>query len=87
MATKYNTVTKTVEAIQFTFDTLKEIYSFLEYRDVAYYVKNRTLSGMVTGKDGEKLSVQKNDYVVKDSNKVISVWKPDDFKKEFIEVK
>lgn len=87
MAKSYNSVIKTVQAIQFSFDTLKEIYEFLKFGDVIYSVKNRTLSGIVTSLDGTKLNVNKNDFVVKDNNGNVSVWKPDDFNKEFIEVK
>ncbi len=84
MATKYNTVTETVEAMKFIFDNLKPIYLWLGYADVSYYVKNRTLSGIVTGANGEKLSVQKNNYIVKDSSGNISVWTADDFNKKFV---
>ena len=84
MADKYKTITKNVQAIQFNFDELKSIYLFLDYRDVTYSIKNRTLSGIVTGRDGEKLSVAKNDYIVKDSEKKITIWKPEDFNKEFV---
>lgn len=45
MATKYNTVTETVTAEQFTFDTVKAVYSFLDYRDISFSVRERTLSG------------------------------------------
>ena len=87
MVCEYNTVTKTVTAIQFTFDVLKDIYSFLNYADVTYSVKNRTLTGVITDPDGIKLSVNKNDFIVKDSSGKISVWKEENFKKEFTEVK
>lgn len=87
MATKYNTVTETVEAMKFIFDNLKPIYLWLGYADVSYYVKNRTLSGIVTGANGEKLSVQKNNYIVKDSLGNITIWVDDEFKKHFTEVK
>ena len=87
MATKYNTVVETVEAIQFIFDVLKDVYLFLDMKDVTYSVKNRTLSGIVTGSNGEKLSVQKNDFIVKDSAGNISIWKPDEFNKKFTLVK
>ena len=83
MADKYNSVTKTVEAIEFTFDTLKDIYMFLGMKDVTYSIKDRKLSGIVTGKNGEKLAVQKLDFVVKDSDGNISVWKPDEFAKNY----
>ena len=65
MATKFNTVTETVTAIQFTFDVLKDIYLFLDMRDVSYVVKNRTLTGTVTDPNGIKLAVNKTDWIVK----------------------
>ncbi len=86
MATKYNTITETVTAIQFLFDNAKEIYIFLGMKDFSMYVKNRILSGTITGSNEEKLQVQKNDYVVKDSNGNISVWTETEFKKHFTEV-
>lgn len=84
MEKKYKTVQKNVTAIQFTFDVLKDIYLFLNYGDVVYSVKSRTLSGIVTGKDGVKLNVNKTDWVVKESDGTVSVWKDDEFKKEFV---
>lgn len=86
MADKYNTVVETVTAIQFTFDVLKDVYMFLGMNDVNYSVKNRTLSGIVTGSNSEKLSVQKNDFIVKDSAGNITIWKPDEFNKKFTKV-
>lgn len=87
MATKFNTVTETVTAIQFTFDVLKDIYLFLDMRDVSYAVKNRTLTGMVTDPNGVKLAVNKTDWIVKDSSGNVTIWKDADFKKKFVEVK
>lgn len=86
MADKYNSVVETVTAIQFTFDVLKEVYMFLDMKDVNYSVKSRVLSGIVTGSNGEKLSVQKNDFIVKDSARNITIWKPDEFNKKFTKV-
>lgn len=86
MVIKYNTVTETVTAIQFTFDVLKDVYTFLSMKDINYSIKNRTLSGIVTGLNGEKLSVQKNDFIVKDSGGNITIWKPIDFNKKFTKV-
>lgn len=87
MATKYNTVTETVTAEQFTFDTAKAVYSFLDYRDITFSVKDRTLSGVITGKNAEKIPIRKNDYVVKASDGTITVWSPDEFKKRYVAVK
>lgn len=84
MADKYKTVQKEVRAIQYTFDVLKDIYLFLGMADITYSVKSRTLSAIVTGKDGVKLNVAKTDWVVKDSDGVITIWKDGDFKKEFV---
>ena len=86
MADKYKTVQKEVRAIQYTFDVLKDVYLFLGMKDVTFSVKDRTLGAIVTGTNGEKLSVNKNDYIVKDSDGIIAVWRPEDFKKEFIAV-
>ena len=87
MVTKFNTVTETVTAIQFTFDVRKDIYLFLDMRDVSYSVKNRTLTGMVTDSNGIKLAVNKTDWIVKDSSGNVTIWKDADFKKKFVEVK
>lgn len=87
MATKFNTVTETVTAIQFTFDVLKDIYLFLDMRDVNYAVKNRTLTGTVTDLNGVKLVVNKTDWIVKDSSGNVTIWKDADFNKKFVEVK
>ena len=87
MVTKFNTVTETVTAIQFTFDVLKDIYLFLDMRDVSYSVKNRTLTGMVTDSNGIKLAVNKTDWIVKDSSGNVTIWKDADFEKKFVEVK
>ena len=84
MADKYRTVQKNVTAIQFTFDVLKDIYLFLNYGDVVFSVKSRTLSGIIMGKDNAKLNVNKTDWIVKESDGTITIWKDDEFKKEFV---
>lgn len=86
MATKYNTVTKTVTAIQFTFDVLKELYLFLGYNDIQFSIKDRTLSGIITLDDGSKKAINKNDYVVKYSDGTIETYTSTEFKKIFVEV-
>lgn len=87
MVTKYETITETVIAIQFIFDNIKEIYMFLGMKDFSMYVKNRVLSGTITGSKDEKLQVQKGNYIVKDSNNDISIWTEAEFKKRYTEVK
>ena len=86
MATKYNMVTKTVTAIQFTFDVLKELYLFLGYNDIQFSIKDRTLSGIITLDDGSKKAINKNDYVVKYSDGTIKTYTSTEFKKIFVEV-
>lgn len=83
MADKYKTVQKSVTAIQYTFDTQKDVYMFLGMKDITFFVKNRTLTAIITGNNDEKLNVNKNDWIVKSSDGVISVWTNDDFVKNF----
>lgn len=86
MADKYKTVQKSVTAIQYTFDTQKDVYLFLGMKDISFFVKNRTLTAIITGSDDEKLNVNKTDWVVKSSDGTISVWTNDDFSKNFEKV-
>lgn len=85
MASKYNTIIKSVTAVQFIFDTLKELYIFLGMKDIQFAIKDRTLSGIITLNDGSKKTINKNDYVVKYSDGLIETYKPDEFKKIFVE--
>lgn len=85
MASKYKTKVENVTAIKFVFDVLKELYEFLDYRDISYTIKNRTLSGVITLPDGSKHGINKNDYIVKYSNGVIEVYNPEEFNKKFVE--
>lgn len=86
MADKYKTVQKSVTAIQYTFDTQKDVYLFLGMKDISFFVKNRTLTAIITGSDDEKLNVNKTDWIVKSSDGTISVWTNDDFSKNFEKV-
>lgn len=86
MADKYKTVQKSVTAIQYTFDTQKDVYMFLGMKDISFFVKNRTLTAIITGSDDEKLNVNKTDWIVKSSDGTISVWTNDDFSKNFEKV-
>lgn len=85
MATKYNTIVKSVTAIQFSFDVLKELYMFLNYKDVTYQITNRVISGIITMSDDTKRRVEKHDYVVKYSDGTVEIYKPEEFKKLFVE--
>ena len=85
MAKKYKTKVENVTAIQFIFDVLKELYEFLNYRDITYNIKNRTLSGVITLPDESKRAINKNDYIVKYSNGTIEVYSPEEFNKNFVE--
>ena len=42
MGNKYNTVTETVTAIQFLFDTITTTYLFLGQKDMTVTVKNKS---------------------------------------------
>lgn len=85
MAKKYKTKVENVTAIQFIFDVLKELYEFLNYRDITYNIKNRNLSGVITLPDESKRAINKNDYIVKYSNGTIEVYSPEEFNKNFVE--
>ena len=85
MAKKYKTKVETVTAIQFIFDVLKELYEFLNYRDITYNIKNRILSGVITLPDESKRAINKNDYIVKYSDGTIEVYSPEEFNKNFVE--
>ena len=85
MAKKYKTKVENVTAIQFVFDVLKELYEFLNYRDITYNIKNRILSGVITLPDESKRAINKNDYIVKYSNGTIEVYSPEEFNKNFVE--
>lgn len=85
MAKKYKTKVENVTAIQFIFDVLKELYEFLNYRDITYNIKNRILSGVITLPDESKRAINKNDYIVKYSNGTIEVYSPEEFNKNFVE--
>ncbi len=85
MAKKYKTKVENVTAIQFIFDVLKELYEFLNYRDITYNIKNRILSGVITLPDESKRAINKNDYIVKYSDGTIEVYSPEEFNKNFVE--
>lgn len=85
MANKYNTIVKSVTAVQFTFDALKELYKFLNMKDIQFSIKDRTLTGVITLNDDSKKAITKDDYVVKYSDGLIETYKPDEFKKIFVE--
>ena len=85
MAKKYKTKVENVTAIQFIFDVLKQLYEFLNYRDITYNIKNRNLSGVITLPDESKRAINKNDYIVKYSNGTIEVYSPEEFNKNFVE--
>ena len=85
MAKKYKTKVENITAIQFIFDVLKELYEFLNYRDITYNIKNRILSGVITLPDESKRAINKNDYIVKYSDGTIEVYSPEEFNKNFVE--
>ena len=81
----YKTITSQVEVIQFVRNAINEIYDFIDNRDCSFNFKNDKFSGVVTDKLGTKLSLNGKDFLVKDSEENLSVWKPEDFAKHFIE--
>lgn len=84
MADNYKTKQQSVTAMQFTFDVVKDIYIWLGMKDYTVNVKSRTLSGIITGSNDERLVVQKNNWIVKDSSGNVSIYTADDFSKNFV---
>jgi hypothetical protein len=83
MAAKYESIVETVEAIQFVFDTLKDIYMFIGMKDVTYSIKNRVLSGRITDSNDLQVPIAKEDYVVKNSKGGIFVMSKSEFEKKY----
>lgn len=83
MATKYESIVETVEAIQFLFDNLKDIYFFIGFKDVTYSIKNRVLSGRITNDKNLQIPIAKEDYVVKKENGEILVMNKAEFSEKY----
>lgn len=81
----YQTTAENVKAIQFVRNAISEIYDFIDNRDCTFNFKNDKFSGIVTDKFGCKLNLNGKDYLVKDNEENLSVWKPEDFNKHFTE--
>lgn len=83
MAQQYESVVETVTAIQFVFDTLKDIYMFIGMKDVSYNIKDRILSGRITDSNNIQVPIAKEDYVVKNSKGGIFVMNKSEFEKKY----
>lgn len=69
----YNTVTKSVQAIQFVRTAIGDVYEFNECRDMTVSFKNDKFSGYITDNKGTVLSLTGKDYIIKDSDGNITV--------------
>lgn len=69
----YNTITKSVTAIQFVRNAIGDIYEFNDNRDMSVSFKNDKFSGWITDTKGQVLSLTGKDYIIKDSDGNITV--------------
>lgn len=70
-------------AIQFVRTSISEIYEFNEMRDMTVSFKNDKFSGSLMDGTGKMIPLIGKDWLVKDSEGHITVYKPEDFEKTF----
>ena len=83
---QYKTVQEEVTAIQLKISTMENVYHFMNNADTTLRIAHGNITATITDKNSTKFNVSKFEWIVKDSNDGISVWKDADFKKKFIEV-
>lgn len=82
----YNTVTKSVTAIQFVRTAIGDVYEFNENRDMSISFKNDKFSGYITDNKGQVLSLVGKDFIIKDSDGNITIMNATAFAETYEEV-
>ena len=82
----YNTITKSVTAIQFVRAAIGDVYEFNDNRDMSVSFKNDKFSGYITDNKGQVLSLTGKDYVIKDSDENITVMDATTFASTYVGV-
>lgn len=77
------TVTQSVEAIQFVRASIGEVYEFNDMRDMTVSFKNDKFSGSLVNDTGKTIPLVGKDWLVKSPEGHITVYKPEDFEKTF----
>ena len=70
-------------AIQFVRAAISEVYEFNELRDMTVSFKNDKFSGSLMDDTGKMIPLIGKDWLVKDPEGHITVYKPADFEKTF----
>lgn len=83
MSNKYITIPIEVEALQFKKDNLSELVMFIECSNFELSKKGESFNCLITI-NGAKLLVIEGNFVVKKSDKTISVMTEDVFNKNYI---
>lgn len=82
----YNTITKTVTAIQFVRNAIGDVYEFNENRDMSVSFKNDKFSGTIVTDKGVVVSLMGKDYIIKDTDGAITTMDPETFATTYEEV-
>lgn len=82
----YNTITKTVTAIQFVRNAIGDVYEFNENRDMSVSFKNDKFSGTIVTDKGVVVSLMGKDYIIKDTDGAITTMDPETFAATYEEV-
>lgn len=82
----YNTITKTVTAIQFVRNAIGDVYEFNENRDMSVSFKNDKFSGTIVTDKGVVVSLTGKDYIIKDTDGAITTMDPETFAVTYEEV-
>lgn len=77
------TVTQSVEAIQFVRAAISDVYDFNEHRDMTVSFKNDKFSGTIMDEAGTMIPVIGKDWLVKDEAGHIKAYRPEVFEELF----
>lgn len=77
------TVTQSVEAIQFVRAAIGDVYEFNEKRDMTVSFKNDKFSGTIMDNNGVMIPVIGKDWLVRDEAGHIKAYKPEVFEELF----
>lgn len=77
------TVTQSVEAIQFVRTAIGDVYDFNEHRDMTVSFKSDKFSGTIMDDNGVMIPVTGKDWLVKGEAGHIKTYKPEVFEELF----
>ena len=74
---------KSGTAIQFVRNAIGDVYEFNEMRDMTVSFKNDKFSGSLMDDTGKMIPLIGKDWIVKDPEGHITIYKPEDFEKTY----